>query len=248
MSSRSTPALDPSELEDLNRQFEEASAEQILGWATTTFPNDIILTCSFQHDGVVLAHMLRTMKPDVPVVFINTGFHFKETLEYRDQIVKLLDLNLVEVGRKMTWDDFKARYGADLYRRNPDLCCQINKVEPLLEALEGVRAWINGRRREQSVERARIRHIELQGGIAKINPLARWSSKDTYRYLHAHNIPLNPLFERGYTSIGCEPCTRPPLSADDERSGRWADSDKRECGIHTVLEAPSDPQGEKHES
>jgi phosphoadenosine phosphosulfate reductase len=241
-SSVSAP-LASQEVAELNRRFEEASAEQILGWATATFPTDIILTCSFQHDGVVLAHMLRSIKPDIPVVFINTGFHFKETLEYRDHIVNLLGLNLVEVGRKTTWEEFKARYGEDLYRRDPDLCCQINKVEPLLEALKGVRAWINGRRREQTVERSGISHVEIQGSIVKINPLARWTSKDTFRYLHAHNLPLNPLFERGYTSIGCEPCTRPPLSADDERSGRWAGTDKRECGIHTILETPGDTNG-----
>ncbi len=241
MDSSKTPPLTPTELEELNRRFETASAEQILGWATATFPDDIVLTCSFQHDGVVLAHMLRSIKPDIPVVFINTGFHFRETLAYRDLIVKLLDLNLVEVGRKMTWEEFKQRYGSDLYRRDPDLCCRINKVEPLLEALQGVRAWINGRRREQTPERAKIPHVELQGDIVKVNPLARWTSKDTYRYLHAHNLPLHPLFEKGYTSIGCEPCTRPPLSAEDERSGRWAGMDKRECGIHTVLDSSEDP-------
>jgi phosphoadenosine phosphosulfate reductase len=244
MSAGESVALNPSEIEELNRRFETASAEDILRWATTTFPNDIILTCSFQHDGVAIAHMLRTIKPELPIVFINTGFHFKETLEYRDAIVKLLGLNLVEVGRKITWDEFKARYGQDLYARDPDLCCRINKVEPLLEALKGVRAWINGRRRDQMAERSHIRHVEVQGGIVKINPLANWTSKDTFRYLNAHNIPLHPLFEQGYTSIGCEPCTRPPLSADDERSGRWAGSDKRECGIHTVLDSPGDAAGE----
>jgi phosphoadenosine phosphosulfate reductase len=235
----SSPPISRDEIGELNRRFENASAEQILGWATATFPDEIILTCSFQHDGVVLAHMLRSINPDIPVVFINTGFHFKETLEYRDQIVGLLSLNLVEVGRKTTWEEFKARYGADLYNRDPDLCCRINKVEPLLEALKGVRAWINGRRRDQTAERSEITHVELQGSIVKINPLARWTSKDTFRYLHAHNLPLNPLFERGYTSIGCEPCTRPPLTADDERSGRWAGTDKRECGIHTILDTDS---------
>ena len=243
MSSSVSSPVTATEIAELNRRFENASAEQILGWAAATFPDDIILTCSFQHDGVALAHMLRSIKPDIPVVFINTGFHFKETLEYRDQIVALLGLNLVEVGRKMTWEDFKAQYGADLYNRDPDLCCRINKVEPLLEALKGVRAWINGRRRDQTTERSAITHVELQGGIVKINPLARWASKDTFRYLNAHNLPLNPLFERGYTSIGCEPCTRPPLSADDERSGRWAGTDKRECGIHTILETPASSNG-----
>src|SRR5262245_16537335 len=144
MPSSEPVALTPTDIDELNRRFETASAEDILRWAAATFPHDMILTCSFQHDGVVLAHMLRAIKPDIPVVFINTGFHFKETLEYRDTIVKLLGLNLREVGRKITWEEFKAQYGEDLYSRNADLCCRINKVEPLLEALKGVRAWING--------------------------------------------------------------------------------------------------------
>jgi phosphoadenosine phosphosulfate reductase len=240
MSSDSISVPDAVELAELNARFEEASPEQILGWATATYPTDIILTCSFQHEGVVLAHMLRTIQPDLPVVFINTRFHFKETLEYRDAIVKLLGLNLKEIGPRMTFEEFTSRYGQDLYNRDPDLCCKINKVDPLLKALEGVRAWLNGRRRDQSVTRTSISHVEVQGRIVKINPLARWTSKDTYRYLHAHNIPLNPLFERGYTSVGCEPCTSLPLSEDDERSGRWASSGKRECGIHTVLNAGSE--------
>ena len=243
MSSPDAP-FDAAELDALNRKFEAASPEEILGWAAATFPQDIILTCSFQHEGVALAHMLRSIKPDIPVVFIDTGFHFRETLEYRDAIVSLLGLNLKVVGRKMSWDDFRARYGADLYNRDPDLCCRIHKVEPLVEALRGVRAWINGRRRGQTSERSSMGTLELQGSLVKINPLARWTGKDTHGYLHAHDIPLHPLFERGYTSIGCEPCTRPPLSDDDERSGRWAGTGKRECGIHTALDSEDPPKNE----
>jgi len=243
MASNSAAAFTPEELDALNEGFETATPEQILGWAATTFPTDMILTCSFQHEGVVIAHMLRTIRPDVPVVFINTRFHFKETLEYRDAIVKLLGLNLREIGSAMSFEDFKARHGQDLYNRDPDLCCKINKVDPLLEALKGVKAWINGRRRDQADTRRQIRHVDLQGPIVKINPLAHWKSKDTFRYLNAHNLPLNPLFEKGYTSIGCEPCTSLPLSDDDERSGRWASSGKRECGIHTILDPGEDTSG-----
>ena len=227
-------ALTPNEIEDLNRGFETESAEQILGWATATFPDDIILTCSFQHDGVVLAHMLRSIKPEIPIVFINTGFHFKETLEYRDTIVKLLGLELVEVGRKITWEEFKARYGEDLYARDPDLCCRINKVEPLLEALKGVRAWINGRRRDQMAERSRIRHVEVQGGIVKINPLANWTWGDVWHYIKLHQVDYNPLHDQFYPSIGCAPCTRAISLGEDFRAGRWwwEDEAAKECGLH----------------
>ena len=241
MPSQAESTFTPNRLVELNQRFEEATPEQILGWGTTEFPNDTILTCSFQHEGVVLAHMLRTIKPDVPVVFIDTGFHFKETLQYRDTIVKLLDLNLREVRRRMSFDEFKQRFGSDLYRRDPDLCCRINKVEPLLDALTGVACWINGRRRDQTHGRRRLPLVEMQGPVVKLNPLAKWFAKDTYRYLYAHGIPLHPLFERGYTSIGCEPCTALPLPDGDERSGRWAGSAKVECGIHTALDATPDP-------
>ena len=224
------------EIAALNGKFADSTPEQMLEWATEKFADHIILTCSFQHEGVVIAHMLQSINPEVPVVFINTRFHFKETLEYRDAIVNRFGLNLREIGPKLTWEDFKSRYGSDLYDRDPDLCCKINKVDPLLEALKGVRAWVNGRRRDQSVTRAEINHFDLQGRIVKINPLARWTSRDTFRYMDEHDIPLNPLFEKGYTSIGCEPCTSLPLSDDDERSGRWSGSGKRECGIHTVMD------------
>jgi len=239
MPSAPAPAFSSDDLDELNERFEEATPEQILGWVATTFPTDVVLTCSFQHEGVALAHMLRTIKPEIPVVFIDTRFHFKETLEYRDTIVKLLGLNLRQVSSDISFDDFKARHGADLHQRDPDLCCRINKVDPLLKALEGVRCWINGRRRDQTDERRNIRHVDMQGSIVKVNPLADWKSKDTFRYLHAHNLPLHPLFEKGYTSIGCEPCTALPLADGDERSGRWAQTGKRECGIHTILATPS---------
>ncbi len=242
MSVSSTPAIRREDLAELNERFETASPEQILGWAVTTFPTDIILTCSFQHEGVVIAHMLRSIKPEIPVVFIDTRFHFKETLEYRDQVTNLLGLNLKIVESTVSFEDFKAKYGADLNQRDPDLCCKINKVDPLLSALKGVKAWINGRRRDQTAERSDIGFVDLQGPIVKINPLAAWHSKDTFRYLNAHNLPLNPLFDRGFTSIGCEPCTALPTDGD-ERSGRWAGSGKRECGIHTILDSSGESNG-----
>jgi phosphoadenosine phosphosulfate reductase len=174
------------------------------------------------------------------VVFINTGFHFAKTLEYRDSIVKLLGIQLTEIFPRLSFEEFGERYGSDLYDRDPDLCCQINKVGPMREALDGVQAWINGRRRNQTPERRGIGHIEITGSVVKINPLAGWTSRDTYRYLHAHNIPTHPLFEQGYTSIGCEPCTALPIPGQDERSGRWAGTKKRECGIHTILDSDED--------
>ena len=129
-----------------------------------------------------------------------------------------------------------ARHGDRLYESDPDLCCRINKVEPMQLALEGVEAWINGRRRDQANTRTKMPIAErLRGGIVKVNPLANWTSKDTYDYLTANDIPLHPLFEQGYASIGCAPCTRPILAGEDERAGRWSDRGKTEGGLHTFL-------------
>jgi phosphoadenosine phosphosulfate reductase len=220
-----------------NAELETATPQDILAWTWQRFAPDVILTCSFQHDGVILAHMLRDIAPEVPVVFVNTGFHFPETLQYRDEIVARLGIKLVELQPIMPREEFAARHGLDLYARDPDLCCHINKVEPLKRFLPGVRAWINGRRRDQSGGRGNIRVVEaFQGGLFKINPLASWTSRDSFYYLEQHGIPTHPLFEQGYASIGCAPCTRPVLPGENERDGRWAGLAKTECGLHTFLD------------
>jgi phosphoadenosine phosphosulfate reductase len=234
--------LDPAiDLEAVNARLEHRSAEEILAWATETFGRDVLLTCSFQHDGVVLAHMLTIIAPWVPIVFLETGFHFPETLAYRDEIVARYGLNVRERRSAMRREEFARLHGLDLYRRDPDLCCQINKVEPLRAELEGVRCWINGRRRDQVAARRSIAVVErYEGRLYKVNPLAAWGAVDTYRYMQAHSIPEHPLFEKGYASIGCAPCTRPILAGEDERAGRWSGTGKTECGIHTFLKPASD--------
>jgi phosphoadenosine phosphosulfate reductase len=224
------------DLEAANRELEGRSPEEILGWASAKFAPDVVLTCSFQHDGVVLAHMLTAIDPSVPVVFLNTGFHFPETLGYRDEIVRRFGIRLRDVTPAMPREQFAAEHGLDLHRRDPDLCCRINKVEPLREALAGLRCWLNGRRRDQASIRSGISVVErFEGGVHKVNPLAAWSAADTYRYMQRHGIPEHPLFDKGYASIGCAPCTRPILAGEDERAGRWSGTGKTECGIHTFL-------------
>lgn len=223
----------------LTARFEEADPADILRWAVERYAPDAALTCSFQHEGVVLMHMLQSIAPATPVVFINTGYHFPETLAYRDLLVERYRFNLIEVGPAVSKEEVERTYGPELFRHDPDRCCEINKVEPLRRALRNVRAWINGRRRDQASTRTALPVLEeLRNGILKINPLLRWHARDTYEYMQRHEIPLNPLFERGYTSIGCAPCTRPVLAGEDERAGRWAGRDKTECGIHTAFNDP----------
>jgi phosphoadenosine phosphosulfate reductase len=229
-------AQTPADLDEINRALEGRPPQEVLRWAVETFAPDVILTCSFQHDGVALAHMMSRFAPWVPIVFLDTGFHFAETLAYKEDIARRFGLNLKEVKPMMPRDEFARTHGLDLYRRDPDLCCKINKVEPLRAALEGVRCWINGRRRDQTSTRKTIGVVErYEGGLHKVNPMAAWSAKDTYGYFVEHGIPEHPLFDKGYASIGCAPCTRPILAGEDERAGRWSGSNKTECGIHTFL-------------
>lgn len=234
------PAVRPEsrlDLDAVNRELSGATPEAVLAWTCQRFGPDVILTCSFQHDGVALAHLLTRIAPAVPIVFINTGFHFPETLVYRDLLVARFGFNLVELHPILPRAEFAVRHGLDLHARDPDLCCHINKVEPLKRYLPGVRAWINGRRRDQAATRQDLAVVEeYQGGLCKINPIASWTSRDTFYYLERHGIPTHPLFEKGYESIGCAPCTRPVLPGEDARAGRWAGSGKTECGIHTFLE------------
>lgn len=227
-----------AELAKRNEAFEHSAPAEILRWVASTFGDRAVLTMSLQHEGVVIAHMLREIAPRTRILFIDTGYHFPETLAYRDELMRRLGLRIETIRPSLSHEEFVRRYGDDLHQRDPDLCCRLNKVEPMRLALRGVEAWINGRRRDQATTRRHLPILErLEGGIVKVNPLARWTAKDTYAYLSLHEIPLHPLFEQGYASIGCAPCTRPILAGEDERAGRWAGRGKTECGLHTFLSA-----------
>jgi len=199
--------------------LESASAEEVIEYAVERFHPRLTMACSFQKEESVLVHMLLAACPDARVFAIDTGVLFPETLH--------------------TWKRFEERFGLRVEvvdASSPDQpwtlerCCSEAKVDALERALEGVEAWITGIRREQAVTRASAAKLERDEarGIWKVNPLADWSEKDLWRYIHAHDLPYNPLHDRGYDSIGCAPCTRPGSG----REGRWAGLDKTECGIH----------------
>jgi phosphoadenosine phosphosulfate reductase len=186
------------------------------------------VTASFQAECVVLVHMLRALRPDVPVLFLDTAHHFEATLRYRDEIVSAWNLNLVTLRA--------AEPVKGLWRDSTHACCQRHKVDPLFEALRHYDTWFTGLRREQSPSRAALDEVEpftLADGtvLRKISPLARWRRADVWDYARAHAIPLLPLYDSGYPSIGCEPCTSLPADPTNERSGRWG-GEKLECGIH----------------
>jgi len=186
------------------------------------------ITCSFQLDGVVVLHMLRQVKPDIPVLFIDTFHHFAETYAYRDELAERWNLNLITV---------KATAPAvGLWQSSTDACCARHKVDPLFAALENYDAWFTGLRRDQSPSRAHLSHLEpfrLPSGrvLRKVSPVATWTTKEIHTYAKEHAIPFLPLYEAGYTSVGCEPCTTIPIDPSDVRSGRWR-GEKLECGIH----------------
>lgn len=218
--------------------LEGAHPRDVLQWAATTIDRLSVAT-SFQSSGLVILHLLQDIRPDLPVLFLDTGFHFKETLEFKERIVNMFDVKVVELhGAHASAAGQETEYGPRLYERDPELCCHINKVAPLQEALEEYDAWISGIRRDQSPIRSATPIIEAQllpsgNEVLKIHPLARWTSDDVAAYIREHDIPTHPLFELGYRSIGCQPCTRAVSASENERDGRWDGLTKTECGIHT---------------
>ncbi|MGA7108711.1 MAG: phosphoadenylyl-sulfate reductase [Terracidiphilus sp.] len=193
------------------------------------------VTSSFQAEDVVVLQMVRNLLPRIPVLFLETGYHFPETLAYRDRIAAEWDLNLVNVLPAHNVAEQESEFGI-LYQSAPDRCCGLRKVEPLFRSLAPYDTWVTGLRREQSKSRANLQSEEsftLPTGqvLAKLSPLAEWSTRDVWQFAEAQNIPLLPLYEQGYTSIGCAPCTSLPFDANDPRSGRWSGR-KLECGIH----------------
>jgi phosphoadenosine phosphosulfate reductase len=219
-----------------------ASASDSLALSAREFLRDQLagakhpcVTSSFQAEDVVVLHMVRPLLARIPVLFLETGYHFPETLAYRDRIAADWDLNLINVLPQRTVAEQEAEFGI-LYQSAPDRCCGMRKVEPLFGALALYDTWVTGLRRQQSKSRANLQREEsftLPGGhtLLKLSPLAEWTARDVWHYAEVHGIPLLALYEKGYTSIGCAPCTSLPFDPDDPRSGRWSGR-KLECGIH----------------
>ncbi|MFC5863325.1 phosphoadenylyl-sulfate reductase [Acidicapsa dinghuensis] len=205
-----------------------------------TGKGDVCLTCSFQAEDVLLARLAIDLDPSLPILFLDTGYHFAETYEYRDAITREWGLNLINLLPERTVAEQEQQFGL-LYQSAPDQCCKLRKVEPLFKAVAEYRVWITGMRREQAKTRAALEEsavFHLPGGkqVLKLAPLADWTTRDVWYACEQLGIPLLPLYARGYSSIGCEPCTSLPVDPNDPRSGRWSGR-KVECGIH--IEAPN---------
>ena len=212
-----------------------AAAAALVREQLQSHENDACVTSSFQAEDVVVLHLIKQVAPDIPVLFLDTGYHFQATYEYRDRISTEWRLNLHNILPAQTVTEQEAEFGI-LNQTAPDRCCGLRKVGPLFAALEPYRIWFTGLRRQQAKTRASLQAVEnftLPTGkqLRKLSPLAEWHTRDVWQYAGRHNIPLLPLYDLGYSSIGCKPCTSLPASADDPRSGRWG-GHKIECGIH----------------
>jgi phosphoadenosine phosphosulfate reductase len=208
-------------------------AEDVLRWAYGQFGDRMCLTCSWQRQSSVLVHMVSELGLDIPVIELDTQLLFRETYETRDALVDRYGLKLVRP-EVLTVAEQHRQEGPNLWERDPDRCCHLRKVEPLERALQPYEAWVTGIRREQALTRANAQKVEWSEryGVWKIQPIVDWDAKRVQAYIVVNEIPYNPLHDAGYPSIGCIPCTRPVAGAEDERAGRWQDSDKIECGIH----------------
>jgi phosphoadenosine phosphosulfate reductase len=216
--------------EDIADPVEQALA--VLTWAGETFGQEFAITSSMA-DGL-LAHLASRAVPGVNVVFLDTGYHFAETIGTRDWIAGVLPITLVDVTPAQTVAEQDAVHGAKLHERDPDLCCSLRKVQPLARVLAGFSAWGSGVRRDEAATRAGTKVVDWDAkrGMVKVNPLAAWTQDDVDTYIAEHQVPVNPLQEIGFASIGCAPCTRPVAAGEDPRAGRWAGRGKTECGLH----------------
>ncbi|MFO7165365.1 putative phosphoadenosine phosphosulfate reductase [Mycolicibacterium hassiacum DSM 44199] len=221
-------------------ELEGAGAEELLRWTDEHFGPHVCedgrsgyVVASNMQDAVLI-HLAAKVRPGVDVLFLDTGYHFAETIGTRDAVQSVYDVNVINVTPERSVAEQDALYGKDLFARDPNECCRMRKVEPLSAALRGYSAWVTGIRRVEAPTRANAPFISWDKafGLVKINPLAAWTDEDMQAYIEANNVLVNPLVFDGYPSIGCAPCTTKPVDGSDPRSGRWAGTGKIECGLH----------------
>ncbi|MCH6163234.1 phosphoadenylyl-sulfate reductase [Streptomyces marispadix] len=218
--------------EDAGRELEDAPALEVLRWAADTFGDRFCVTSSME--DAVVAHLASRVAPGVHVVFLDTGYHFPETIGTRDAVAAVMDVEVITLTPRQSVAEQDAEYGPKLHDRDPDLCCAMRKVAPLEEGLRAYDAWATGLRRDESPTRAGTPVVgwDERRQKVKISPIARWNQADVDAYIAEHGVLTNPLLSDGYASVGCAPCTRRVLEGEDARAGRWSGRGKSECGIH----------------
>ncbi len=242
--------LSAYKLEKFSNELETKTPQEIIEWTVDRYSPYVAMSSSFQTQSMPLLHMMSQIAPDMPIFFIDTGYHFWETLMFREKLAEEWKLNIVDLHRDSRWDDFARQRLRTLPVEDPNLCCFMHKVQPMQYALKGYKAWVSGIRRDQTSVRAEAKILEMQeDNLLKVNPLLNWTKKDVQKYIDDNNLPKHPLFEKGYRSVGCAPCTIAIGVNDDERAGRWAGKGKVECGLHTDMFSKkniSDSKGEFH--
>jgi phosphoadenosine phosphosulfate reductase len=215
------------------RELEDAPATEIIRWAAKVFGDRLAVTSSMA--DAVVAHLASTVKPGIDVLFLDTGYHFAETIGTRDAVAAVYDVNVINVTPTLSVAGQDTAFGKDLFAHDPDRCCALRKVAPLNAAMRDYDAWITGLRRDEAPSRATTPVVswDANRGKVKVCPIARWTQNDVDAYVAEHGILLNPLLLDGYDSIGCRPCTRRTVAGEDARAGRWAGTGKTECGLHT---------------
>ena len=226
--------LTEEELQAISSELDNESPQAILRWALERFGQHVALATGFGAEGCALIHMLLSIDKNARVFYLDTDLLFPETYKLRDELEARFGVQFERRVSRLSLDAQAAKYGERLWERDPDLCCRLRKVEPLREMLTGLRAWITAIRRDQTPARANAGNVQRDRNfdLIKINPLANWSAKDVWRYISQHDVPYNRLYDNGYASIGCVPCTTIVHIGEPERAGRWRGKGKTECGLH----------------
>jgi phosphoadenosine phosphosulfate reductase len=219
-----------------NEVLSGAPPQAVLRWAVDTFYPRLTMATAFGAEGCCLIHLLAEIEPRVRIFNLETGYQFAETLELRERIKERYGIEVEYVRPEQSVAEYEAEHGGPLYRLRPDQCCYDRKIVPLRQAVLGYDAWVSAIRRDQTAHRAAAGVVQWDAkfGLVKVNPLLTWTRRDVWQFIVDHDVPYNPLHDRGYPSIGCRPCTEAVGEGGDERAGRWAGTAKKECGLHVI--------------
>ena len=226
--------MNTQQLTQVSEDLDGKSPDYVIDWAVETLGNRLAVGSSLGAEAMVIMDMVTRIKPDVPFIFLDTDFHFADTLGLLDEAKKRYNINLIVARPELTPAEQAAKHGEQLFFRDPGQCCEIRKLAPMRKALVPFDAWITGMRRDQNTFRTNLGPVvwDEKFNLIKINPLINWSWGDVWQYIKANDVPYNRLHDIGYPSIGCAPCTQPVKPGEDLRAGRWSGFDKTECGLH----------------
>src|SRR5262245_60773849 len=221
---------------DATDRLRDRPPQEILRWAVEVFHPRLMMATAFGAEGCCIIHMLAEIQPQVRVINLETGYQFPETLELRERILHRYGVAVEFVRPEQSVAEYEEEHGGPLYRIRPDQCCHDRKIVPLKKAVAGYEAWVSSIRADQTDHRRAAGAVQWDGkfGLVKVNPLLNWTKKEVWDFVVRHEVPYNPLHDRGYPSIGCRPCTQAVSDGADERAGRWAGTAKKECGLHVI--------------